>query len=94
MEAPIRLTYQDDLNNVPSTEVARTSYAVVDTIQHARPMAQVVALAVLFRALCETYRVDPRDVFTVVGNMLASKEAEARPEFDALVLYIQHELAA
>lgn len=82
----------DTMANAPVQAVATAAMQLVDRLQDHAPMIQSVAACVLFKTLCETHGLNPQDVFTVAGNMLANTVHGERPEWRALRLYAKNEL--
>lgn len=82
----------DGLVNAPLKQVARGTYALVDTIQDFPPHLQVAAAAVLCLKVCEVHRANPNDVFTAVKNMLNRADETGQAELRALDLYVRGEL--
>lgn len=82
----------DKLTNAPPKDVAQATMMLVDRLQNYPAAIQSVAAAVLFLSVCKVHRLQPQDVFTVTGNMMADTIHGERPEFRALRLYTQHEL--
>ena len=83
---------QDTLVNAPSEAVAQVAMQLVDRLQNHPPGLQCAGIASVFLAACRVHRIDPREVLTVAGNMLADTIHGERPEFRALRLYAEHEL--
>jgi hypothetical protein len=82
----------DGLNNAPVADVAQAAMALLDRMQHHQPHVLVAGVATAFLALCQHHRADPAEVFRAVKNLLASNEAGRAPEFEALRLYLKHEV--
>lgn len=79
--------------NAPSKDVAQAAFKLVDRLQSYSPEIQSVAAAALFMQVCQVHGVEPQDVFRAAANMAADSIHGERPEFRALRLYTEHELA-
>jgi len=66
--------------------------AVIDRLQSYNPGIQALALASVFKLLCEAAKVEPQEIFTYAGNIMDTREGERRGNFRAVKRYIQEEL--
>lgn len=85
---------RDLLNNAAPGDIAQAVYSLVDDLQLQKPHLQAAAVAVLFLIVADLWRVPPQDVFTVVKNLMTDPIHGERPEFRALRMYANEELAS
>lgn len=82
---------RDRMNHLDPGAVAVEALNLLDRVSDRGKELQAVALAVTLLAYSRRHGVDPGDLFTVANNMLASKHVK-HPSFEALRLYVRHEL--
>lgn len=81
----------DRLNHVAPKAVAQGALDMLDRISDENPETQGAALAVTLLAYARRRGIDVGDLFTVANNVLHSKHQETQ-SFQALHLYMQHEI--
>ncbi len=79
------------INNAEPAEVARACFKLLDGMQNYQPHIQVLAAAAVFTALAVHHKQQPQDVFTIIANMMNTKEGR-RAEFKAVLDYIKYEI--
>ncbi len=87
----------DCIVNARSADAGKAAMAVIDALQHhieGDKGAQAVGLCGAFLLFCGRFGLDPQDVFTATGNLLAQSEGDVRKDFDAVRLYLQNEVHA
>lgn len=77
---------------VEPRQVGLLAMRLADRSQDFPPEPQAVAAAYYFLLLCERYKLQPQDVFTITKNLLASSEAQFSHELRAVKDYVEHEL--
>lgn len=83
----------DAMINAPVQDVVAATMKLVDRLQDFDKAIQSVAACILFKLVCEVHGLNPQDVFTVAGNMLADTVHGERPEWKALRFYTKLDLA-
>ena len=83
----------DTMINAPRTSVALGSFHLLSTAQDFRTpgirLASATSLALL---LCEHYKVDPQDAFTVANNLMNDHDDRGLTDFEAIRLYMKEEM--
>lgn len=82
----------DGLNNAPPEEVALASFRLLEVLQDYPAPTQAAATAAAFLLLCEQWKVPPQEVFVATKNLLTDDRHGKAPHFNALRLYLQHEI--
>lgn len=82
---------RDRMNHLDPGTVAIAALNNLDRVSDNDKEVQAVALAVTLLAYSRRHGADTGDLFTVANNMLASKHVK-HPSFEALRLYVRHEL--
>lgn len=85
---------RDQLNNAPSEEVARVSYALIDRLQHEyeQPGVQVAAAAAFFLLVAERFGVPAQDAFTATKNLMNDRDNRLKHEFQAARAFLREEI--
>ncbi len=91
----------DLVNNVNPKQVADMTFGLLNYLQnrrdardHRATSAQVVAIAAMFKLVCDVFEVSPQDVMTVAGNVMEYAPGHQIPEFRAAAMYIEKEMKA
>lgn len=82
---------RDLMNSASPEAIAQATLGVIDKASDLNPEVQGPALAMGLLAYARRLGVDVGDFFTVANNVLHSK-AVSTPTFNALQLYMQHEV--
>ena len=85
----------DRVVNVRSIQAGKAAMAVIDGLQNhleADKGAQAVGLCAAFRLFCERFGLEPQDVFTATGNIMARAEGDVRKDFQAVRDYLKNEV--
>jgi hypothetical protein len=83
---------RDILNMASAKRVANATLGTLNSLQNWSKEEQVLAAAAVFVTLADFLRVPAQDVFSAVNNMMVDKEGKARPEFSAIMPYMEGEL--
>lgn len=84
---------RDLFNNANPRRVAQATMAVIDATQRGfQPHEQMHAMAASFLMLAEHWGVPAQDLFTATKNLMNDQEGK-RPEFAAVQMYMENELA-
>ena len=78
-------------------EVYSACVAVFDALQKVDPGVRLACLTMAFRAIHETRRMDPRDTFQMIDNMIHYNDdmkagvegSSRRVEYDAMLEYLK-----
>jgi hypothetical protein len=87
----------DRIVNVRATAAGQAALTVIDGLQtyiEGDKGAQAVGLCAAFRLFCERFGLDPQDVFTATGNVMAHAEGPLRKDFQAVRDYLKNEVHA
>lgn len=85
----------DKITNAPRQLSATATVLLIDALQdyiEENPGVQVTAAAALFLLLCERFNVPAQDAFTATTNLMNGKDGRLAKEFEAVRLYLQHEV--
>ncbi len=86
----------DLVNNVDHKQAADMTFGLLNYLQNRRDAgatgAQVVAVAAMFKLVCEAFGAHPQDVMTVAGNVVEYAPGHQIPEFRAVAMYIEKEM--
>lgn len=84
----------DTLNMTHRGDAARVAFKGIEMVEREQPEAQVHGAALLFLALCQKNRVDPRECLARSERILAARhdisERNANAHFRAVADYIDH----
>jgi hypothetical protein len=83
---------RDRLANAPSKAISATAVRLAATLQDAPKEHQLLAVAALFRVMCEEFRVEGPDVLTMASNVTATTLYKPNVAFEGLRLYVRNEL--
>lgn len=82
---------RDRLNHTAPERAAQSALAILDHVSDHEPELQPVAMSMAMLAFCRRTGLEMNHLFTVANNILGSKDAGGQA-FDALGLYMQHEM--
>jgi len=82
---------RDQFTNANLRSVSKASMAALSQIQDHPKGVQPAAIAAMFLAYSEASGVPAQDLMTVTQNMISHADGR-RPEFKALVRYVEGEL--
>lgn len=78
--------------NTDLRDVRQAAVQVIDSVQVLRPEEQIAGLGVLFLMLCDRFDLPPRRALEAASNMLLGARYRDETHFEALRLYLHHEL--
>lgn len=82
----------DRLANLQREDIAKATFLLLTRHQDQPPHVQVASAATMFLLLCESLDVEPQDAMVVVKNALKHRNPKGEDCFNAVKLYIEHEL--
>ena len=82
---------RDQLNHVDPEAVAQAALNMLDKVSDLNPEVQPAAVAMTLIAFARRNGVEVGHLFTVANNILGSNHADG-PSFNAIKLYMQHEV--
>ena len=82
----------DSMINAPRTKVALGSFHLLNTAQDFPPEIMVTSATCMALLLCEHYKVEPQDAFTVANNLMNDSDDRGMTDFQAIRLYMKEEL--
>ncbi len=84
--------------NADPKQVADMTFGLLNYLQNRRDAgatgAQIVAVAAMFKLVCDAFGVNPQDAMTVAGNVIEYAPGHQIPEFRAVAMYIDKEMKA
>ena len=82
----------DHLTNADASEVTRVCWKIVNELQSCDQSEQLLAIAIIFRALHSCAELNPQDIYTWATNLVVRDEDAGRT-FAGLCDYINGELS-
>ena len=82
----------DRIYNATLRQVREATVRVVDAVQVLKPEEQIAGMAATFLLLCERYDYAPRKALEAAENMLRAARYRDESHFEAMRLYLRHEL--
>jgi hypothetical protein len=82
----------DGLNNADPAQVAQAAFTQLDRLQGFKQEVLCASAAATFLLLCEHFKVEPQDVFVATKNLLMDDREGGRHEFEAVRLFVKHEI--
>lgn len=83
---------RDRMANADSKAIAASSTRLASVLQDAPKEHQLLAVAALFKVMCDEFRVEGPDVLTLAGNVTATTLYKPNVAFEGLRLYVRNEL--
>lgn len=82
----------DQLYSAPARQTVQAAYGALDSIQHETPAVQVMATAVLFKAIAEELKLDVNQLLASAAAIIKHDDNPYRTEVSALRAYVAGEL--
>lgn len=88
---PASIFRRDHFTQLDQAAASVNTVTALDALTNMSPEHQVAAVGAAFLMLCETYRVQAQDAFTVIKNVLNGAHGPTA-EFNAARMFIENDI--